>query len=241
MAQRHPTPVRTYGWGRGTILAALANAVVLLLGCGAIAVEALQPSGREPAPLRGSDRDVGGGARNRRSTAATALMFMRGRRGDLNVRAAFQHMAADAAVSAGVVASGLLIALTGWRWLDPATSLLIVAIIDRGTRGGTLRQSADLALDAVPDGVDMAGAGGRRCARCPAWWIVHDLHVWGLSTTQTALTAHLVGGDVAYDPALVRSAPAPRCGSGSASATRRSRSRQSGVAEHCELRPAHVV
>lgn len=120
----------------------------------------------------------------------TALMFMSGRKGDLNVRAAFLHMAEDALISAGVVVAGVAIALTGWLWLDPAVSLVLVVVIMAGT-WGLLRDSLNLALDAVPAGVDPA-AIREYLASLPAVVEVHHLHVWGLSTSEVALTAHVV-------------------------------------------------
>ena len=198
MARWRPTARHTYGWGRSSILAALANAVVLLLGCGAIAVEAVQRFGN-PAPVAagtvmwvaGLGILVNGG---------TALLFLRGGQGDLNVRAAFLHLASDALVSLGVVAAALGIRLTGWHWLDPATSLVIAGVITWST-WDVLRHSAELAMDAVPRGVDRAAVDSA-LAGLPGVAEVHDLHVWALSTTETALTAHLVlageaaGGDV---------------------------------------------
>lgn len=131
LARRAPTLARTYGWGRSTILASLTNAVVLLFGCGAIAVEAVRRFG-DPSPVGGSTV-MWVAALGIVINGVTALMFMRGRKGDLNVKGAFLHMASDAVLSAGVVVSGLLITLTGWHWLDPATSLAIVAVITIGT------------------------------------------------------------------------------------------------------------
>ena len=188
LATRQPSDRRTYGWGRTTILAALANAVVLLIGCGAIGVEALRRFG-EPGTTDGvtvtwvalAGIVVNGG---------TALLFMRGRAGDLNVRAAFLHLAGDAAVSLGVVVSGVLIALTGRQWIDPVTSLAIVGLIGWST-WGVLRQSVDLALDTVPAGID-CGAVRTALGGLPGVTEVHDLHIWPLSTTRAALTAHLV-------------------------------------------------
>jgi cobalt-zinc-cadmium efflux system protein len=183
-----PTATHTYGYGRSSILAALANAVVLLIGCGAIALEAVQRFG-DPAPVAGgivmwvaaAGIVVNGG---------TALLFMRGRADDLNVRAAFMHLAADALVSLGVVVSGGIIVLTAWRWVDPVTSLLIAGTITWGT-WGLLRQSVALAMDAVPRGVDRAAVEAALLG-LPGVSEVHDLHIWGLSTTEVALTAHLV-------------------------------------------------
>ncbi len=235
LARRHPTALRTYGWGRSTILASLANAVVLLLGCGAITVEALRRFA-EPAPVGGSTV-MWVAALGILINGATALLFMRGSKDDLNVRGAFLHMAADAAVSGGVVVAGLLIVLTGWRWLDPASSLMIVAVITAST-WGLLRQSANLALDAVPDGIDVIAV--EASLRGLAGVVdVHDLHVWGLSTTQTALTAHLVRGEV-HDASLVRHAcETVRDRFGIGHATFQVETLE--LAEHCTLRPAHVV
>jgi cobalt-zinc-cadmium efflux system protein len=162
---------------------------------------------------------------------------MRGRKSDLNVKGAFLHMAADAGVSAGVVVAGLLITLTGWRWLDPVTSLLIVAVITIST-WGLLRDSVNLALDAVPDGIDIAQVGAALRA-LPGVADVHDLHIWGLSTTETALTAHLVhdGGD---STALIRMAYLKVHGQfGIGHATFQVETAEQG--EACELRPAHII
>lgn len=188
LARRAPTKTRTYGWGRSTILASLANAVVLLLGCGAIAFEAILRFG-DPAPVQAGvvmwvaaiGIVINGG---------TALLFMRGRKDDLNIKAAFLHLASDAAVSAGVVVAAVLIGITGWLWIDPATSLLIAVVITLGT-WGVLRDSANLALDMVPGGIDLVEVEHELLA-LPGVCEVHDLHVWALSTTETALTAHLI-------------------------------------------------
>ena len=192
LTQRAPTPRRTYGWGRSSILAALGNAVVLLLGCGAIAVEALGRFG-SPAPVA-AGAVMWVAAAGIVVNGGTALMFMRGHAhqpgGDLNVRGAFLHMAADALVSLGVVVAGGLILLTGWLWVDPLTSLAIVGVITWGT-WGLLRQSVDLAMDAVPPGIDRLAVQAA-LAGLPGVLEVHDLHIWGLSTTRSALTAHLV-------------------------------------------------
>ena len=188
LTRRPPTPRRTYGWGRSSIMAALANSVVLLISVGAIAVEALRRL-VEPEPV-GELTVIWVAAAGILINGGTALMFMRGRAGDLNVRAAFLHMAGDAGVSAGVVVAGILIGLTGWLWLDPVASLAI-GIIILVTTWGVLRDSTDLAMDAVPGGIEREAVetylrGLTGVAE------VHDLHIWGLSTTDTALTAHLV-------------------------------------------------
>ena len=188
LAQRGPTHTRTYGWGRGTILASLSNAVVLLLGCGAITIEAIRRFGY-PHPVAG-DVVMWVAAIGIVLNGATALMFLRGRKDDLNIKGAFVHMASDAAVSAGVVIAGLLIHLTGWLWLDPITSLLIVVVIVFGT-WGLLRDSVNLAMDAVPGGIALLEVEKTLLA-LPGVIEVHDLHVWPLSTTETALTAHLI-------------------------------------------------
>jgi cobalt-zinc-cadmium efflux system protein len=132
---------------------------------------------------------------------ATAMMFARGGKGDVNVRAAFMHMLSDAMVAAGVVAAGGLILLTGWTWLDPAVSLVIGALIIAGT-WSLLRESLDLALAAVPNGVDRSAVQAYLGA-LPGVSEVHDLHIWGMSTTETALTAHLVRPGAPLDDALL--------------------------------------
>jgi cobalt-zinc-cadmium efflux system protein len=188
MAQRQPTARRTYGWGRGSILAALANASVLLVGSGAIVVEALQRL-FHPA-------DIAGGSVMAVAAIAilvnggVAMLFMRGRGHDLNIRAAFLHMGADAGVSAGVLVAAWLITLTGARWLDPVTSLAISAVIVAGS-WGILREATTLAMDGVPPAIDPADVYQRLLA-LPSVSEVHDLHIWALSTTHTAATAHLV-------------------------------------------------
>ena len=188
LAARLPTRTRTYGWGRGTILASLANAVVLLLGCGAIAIEAVQRFDHPHPVATGIVMWVA--AVGIVINGVTALMFMRGRKDDLNIKGAFLHMAADAAVSAGVLIAALAIRFTGGQWLDPLTSLTIVAVIVIGT-WGLLRDSVNLALDAVPGGIELAEVE-RTLLALPGVIEVHDLHVWALSTTETALTAHLI-------------------------------------------------
>jgi cobalt-zinc-cadmium efflux system protein len=191
LALRGPTQTRTYGWGRGTILASLTNAVVLLFGCGAIAIEAVRRFSHPHLVV--GEVIMWVAAIGIVINGATALMFMRGRKSDLNIKGAFLHMASDAAVSAGVVVTGLLIQLTGWQWLDPVTSLLIVAVIVI-TTWGLLRDSVNLAMDAVPGGIALLDVE-RTLLALPGVIEVHDLHVWPLSTTETALTAHLIQND----------------------------------------------
>jgi cobalt-zinc-cadmium efflux system protein len=196
LGRRAPSAARTYGWGRGTILASLANAMLLLVSIGAIGVEAITRlahtapvNGRLVALVAGLGLLING---------ATALLFMRGHEGDLNLRGAFLHMAADAALSAGVLVAGLVIMVTGWVWLDPAVSLAIAAVIAAGT-WGLLRDSMNLAMDAVPPGLDTVAIEAFLRA-LPCVHEVHDLHVWALSTTQNAVTVHLVRHE-AEDPA----------------------------------------
>jgi len=188
LARRVPTERRTYGLRRSTTLAALFNAVLLLAGVGAIAWEAIGRF-RDPAPVAAGTM-VWVAAVGIAVNTATALLFMRGRKSDLNLRGAFLHMAADAAVSLGVVVAGVVILATGWRWLDPAVSLLISVVILVGT-SGLLLDSFNLALDAVPPGIRVADVR-RYLEGLPQVCEVHDLHIWGMSTTETAMTAHLV-------------------------------------------------
>jgi cobalt-zinc-cadmium efflux system protein len=235
LAKRGPTEARTYGWGRSTILASLTNAVVLLFGCGAIAVEAVRRF-NDPAPVGGGTVMAVAGL-GIIINGATALLFMRGRKGDLNIKGAFLHMASDAAVSAGVVVAGLIIALTGWHWIDAATSLLIVAVITIGT-WSLLRDSVNLALDAVPGSIDLAEVDATLRA-LPGVADVHDLHVWGLSTTETALTAHLVhdGGEDAILIQVACSEVREQFGIGHATF----QVETAELAEGCTLRASHVV
>jgi cobalt-zinc-cadmium efflux system protein len=188
LARQGSSRRRTYGFGRSTILASLVNAVVLLIGVGGIAWEALRRLG-DPQPLA-QDTVMWVAGLGIAVNAATAAMFMGGRKHDLNIRGAFLHMAADAAVSLGVVVAAWAIGATGWLWLDPAVSLAIVAVIAIGT-WEMFRDSLDLALDAVPAGIDAAQVEAYLTA-LPGVAAIHDLHVWPLSTTSVALTAHLV-------------------------------------------------
>ena len=204
LAKRLPTLTRTYGWGRGTIMASLTNAAVLFLGCGAIAIESIQRFGN-PQPVAGGIV-MWVAAVGIVINGVTALMFMRGRKNDLNIRAAFLHLASDAAVSAGVVVAGLGIQLTGWLWLDPATSLLIVAVIVFGS-WGLLRDSMNLAMDVVPAGIDLSQVE-KALLKLPGVTEVHDLHVWALSTSETALTAHLLQDSGGPESGLIAKASA---------------------------------
>jgi len=188
LARRRPSPRFTYGLRSSTILAALANAALLLVITGGIAWEAILRF-RNPASID-APVVIWVAALGILVNTATALLFLSGRKRDLNLRGAYLHMAADAAVSLGVVVAGLLTLATGWIWLDPVVSLAIVAVILAGT-WGLLRDATRLALHAVPEGVDPADVR-RFLERQPGVEEVHDLHIWGMSTTETALTAHLV-------------------------------------------------
>jgi len=185
--QSKPSKRFTYALRSSSILASLANAIILLIAIGAIAWEALQRfSQPQEVPAVTVMVVAGVGVL---INAATALLFMSGRHRDLNIKGAFLHMAADAGVSLGVVLAGLAIKLTGQYWIDPAMSLVIVAVIAIGT-WGLLRESIRLALQAVPEGVDLERVE-HYLASLPDVTAVHDLHIWPMSTTQTALTAHL--------------------------------------------------
>jgi cobalt-zinc-cadmium efflux system protein len=235
LTRQPPSGRRTYGWGRSSILATLLNATILLIGVGAISVEAVrrlvEPSTvDEPIVMviAAVGILVNGG---------TALLFMRGSGEDINIRSQFLHMATDAAVSASVVVAGALIWVTGWLWLDPVVSLGIGAVVV-GATWGLLRESIDLAMDAVPNGVahdeveDYLGS-------VPGVLEVHDLHIWGLSTTQTALTAHLVCNDPAAERSLhdVTTVLRDRFGIGHATL----QIETDADAELCRLRPHDVV
>lgn len=188
LAKRPASRRFTYGLSSSTILAALANAVLLLVAVGAIALEAVQRF-RDPPPVEGLTVMIVAGI-GILINGATAFMFMRGRASDINIRGAYLHMMADAGVSAGVVLGGGLILLTGALWIDPAISLVIVAAILWST-WGLLRDSVTMALHAVPPGIDPEKVDAALAA-LPGVTRVHDLHIWPMSTTEVALTAHLV-------------------------------------------------
>jgi cobalt-zinc-cadmium efflux system protein len=179
----------TYGRKRASILAAFANAVLLLVAMGSLAWEALGRLRVPQPPADGVTLMVVAGL-GIVVNLGTALLFLRGRHGDLNVRGAFLHMAGDALVSAGVVVTGALALMFGWPWLDPAVSLVIALVIVLGT-WGLFRQSLHLLFDGVPEGIDLH-AVRRELEALPGVDRVHDLHVWATGTTETALTAHLV-------------------------------------------------
>ncbi len=191
LSKREPSAYYSYGLRRTSILAALFNAVFLLVAIGAIAFEAVQRL-LHPQPVQGGVI-MAVAAVGIVVNGITAWLFASGRKGDLNIRSAFLHMAADAAVSAGVVVAGFLVIRTGWLWLDPATSLVIVAVILLGT-WGLLRSSVAMSLDRVPEGIAPAEVDAALRA-LPGVTRVHDLHIWPMSTTDVALTCHLVMPD----------------------------------------------
>lgn len=185
---------RTYGYSKATVLAALANALVLIGACGGIVLEALRRFA-EPEPTQGAMVMAVAGA-GVLVNGFTALLFAAGRERDVNVRGAFLHMLADAAVSAAVIVAGAIIYFTNIAWIDPLVSVGVVALIAWGT-WGLLRESLDLSLDAAPPHIDVPAVHAE-LARQPGVTAVHDLHVWAMGATNTALTAHLVrpeGGD----------------------------------------------
>lgn len=199
LAKRAASSRRTYGWKRATVLAALFNALLLLIGVGAIAWEAIGRF-REPAPVAGATVIWVAGL-GILVNGATAILFMSGRKSDLNVRGAFLHMAADAGVSAGVMIAGAVILLTGWTWLDPVVSLLVAFFILVST-WELFKDSLNLSLDAVPENIDPDKVRAYLAA-LPEVSEVHHVHIWPLSTTEVALTAHLVKKEPTMDDALL--------------------------------------
>lgn len=194
LARRRPTARHTYGLGRSGILAALFNAVLLLMGSGAILWESLLRLAH-PSPVVGWPV-IAAALLGILVNGGSALLFQGGH-SDVNRRAAFLHLVADCAVSAGVVLAALGIVLTGWLWLDPAASLVISIVIVVGT-WGLLREGVALALDAVPAGIDLAQVE-RALAALPGVHGVHHVHIWALGADRTALTAHLVADAVQPD------------------------------------------
>ncbi|MBO9601741.1 MAG: cation transporter [Novosphingobium sp.] len=188
MASKPPSARYTYGYKSSSILAALVNAGLLLVALGAILIETVRRL-FEPAPVEGNVM-IAIAAIGVAINTATALLFMRGRKHDINIRGAFLHMAADALVSVGVVIAGFLVLHTGLPWIDPATSLVIVAVIAWGT-WGLLKDSIKMGLHAVPEGIDEAEVRSW-LASLPGVEAVHDMHIWPMSTTENAFTAHLV-------------------------------------------------
>lgn len=204
MAKRAASPRFTYGLKKAPILAALANALFLLVAVGAIGAEAVRRLFNPSVTEGGTVMIVAGIGIV--INGATALLFAQGRHDDINIRGAYLHMAADAAVSAAVVLAGLMILWTGRQWIDAVMSLAVAAVI-LWSSIGLLKESVWMSLAGVPSGIDI-DAVEAALSRLEGVETVHDLHVWPLSTTETALTAHLVAPDVASTDALVKAAQA---------------------------------
>lgn len=200
--RQRPTARYTYGFRRASILASLTNAVLLLVAVGVIVSQAVERLAN-PQPVETGTMMIVAGV-GIVINAVTAWFFFSGRKDDLNIRGAYLHMAADAAVSAGVVLAGFAMAMTGLLWIDPAVSLVVAAVITVGT-WGLLGGSVALALDAVPAHIDRAAVeawlGG-----LPGVTAVHDVHIWAMSTTEVAMTAHLVRPGAALDDAFLHAA-----------------------------------
>lgn len=202
LAGRAATVSKTYGLKKTTILAALFNALLLIGAVGGITWEAIQRL-TEPAEVAGLTVVVVAGI-GVLVNGATMLLFVKGQQGDINIRGAFLHMAADTAVSVGVVISGTILMFTGMTWIDPVVSLIIAAVIFVGT-WQLLRESVNLAVDAVPKGIDLAVVR-ERLERLPGVTSAHHLHIWAVSTTENALTVHLVKPDPKNDDQLINEA-----------------------------------
>ncbi len=188
LARRLPSARYTYGLRSGTIMASLANAAILLISIGAILVEALRRL-LLPVPVV-ADAVIVVALIGIAVNGGTALLFAAGRKGELNVRSAFQHMAADTLISAGVVAAAIAVRLTGWNRIDPAASIIVALAITWGT-WRLFRESLGMMLDAVPPGIEPAAVRAYLLS-LPGVVAIHDLHIWPMSTTETALTCHLV-------------------------------------------------
>lgn len=200
LAQRASTEKRTYGFQKATVIASLASAILLLVVLGGIGWEAVR-SFFDPRPVAGRTVMVVA-AIGVAINALTALLFVKGQKHDLNIRGAFLHMAADAGVSLGVVVAGFLIMIKGWLWVDPVASLLIMGFVFFGT-WGLLRESLDYAMDAVPKSVDIRSIS-HYLTELDRVNRIHDLHIWPLSTTEIALTVHLVVSGGILDNAFLR-------------------------------------
>ncbi len=188
LARRAPSERFTYGLRSTSILAAMTNAMLLLVACGAIALEAIQRISAPPAVAGLTVTVVA--AIGIVINGTSAWLFVKGSKGDLNIRGAYLHMAADAVVSLGVVIAGIVMLFTGWYWLDPVISLVIVAVILLGT-WSLLRESVELALNAVPAHINLP-AVETYLRECAGVTDIHDLHIWAMSTTESAMTVHLV-------------------------------------------------
>lgn len=199
LSRRPRSSRRTYGLRRSSILAAVINATLLLLASGAISWEAVQRL-RHAMPVA-SNTVVWVAVLGVVVNGVTALLFLRDRKSDINIRSAFLHMMSDALVSAGVVVAALVIGRTGWYWLDPALSLAIVAVIVLGT-WSLMKESLNLILDAVPEGVNPDDVESY-LRGIPGVKELHDLHIWGMSTTEVALTVHLVAPQFCQDDSML--------------------------------------
>lgn len=236
LSRRHPTERRTYGYRRSSILASLGNAMLLLVAVGAIVLEAARRFA-DPTPVE-SGTILWVAAIGVVVNAGTAWLFMSGRKGDINIRGAYLHMVADAGVTVGVIVAALLIGWTGWQWLDPLVSLIIAIVILAGT-WGLMRDAVNLSMDAVPGNIDPREVEAYLVGQ-PGVTEVHDLHIWAMSTTETALTAHLVRpGMTADDGLLERMREELHHNFGIEHATFQI---ETGDPAHpCPLAPAHVV
>jgi cobalt-zinc-cadmium efflux system protein len=201
-ARQRPTERYTYGFRRASILASLTNAVLLLVAVGVIVSQAIERLA-QPRPVDTGLMMIVAGI-GIFINALTAWFFFSGRKDDLNIRGAYLHMAADAAVSAGVVVAGVAMAATGLLWIDPAVSLVVALVITVGT-WGLLGGSVALALDAVPAHIDRPAVEAW-LADLPGVTAVHDVHIWAMSTTEVAMTAHLVRPGEGLDDAFLHTA-----------------------------------
>jgi cobalt-zinc-cadmium efflux system protein len=202
LAQRRPSARRTYGLRRTTIVASVANALALLFITGGLAWESVRRLA-SPSAIDAKTVILVAIAGTVLNTVA-AIPFLRGREKDLNIKAAFTHLAADAVLSLGVAVAGAVVLYTGWAWVDPAMSLVLAVSILAGT-WSLMRSSLNLMLDAVPEGIDPDAVRGFLCS-LPGVVQIHDLHIWAMSTTETALTAHLVMPRAAHAPTFVSEA-----------------------------------
>ena len=207
LSARSSSDRRTYGWKSTTMLAALINAIIILVAVGGIAWEAIRRF-NDPQPVEGLTI-VYVAALGVLINSATAILFIADRKRDLNIRGAFLHMAADAGVSLGVVIAGLGIIAVGWFWIDPVVSLIIAAVILIGT-WRLLVDSVNLVLQAVPGGIDLKEVE-KYLSEVPGVEAVHDLHIWAMSTTETALTAHVVKPALDNDDAMLAQIRAEIC------------------------------
>jgi len=199
LASKTPTEKRTYGFRKSTVLASLTNAVILLIAVGAITIEAVNRF-FEPEVIE-SNMIIIVAAIGVVINGITALLFFSGHKHDLNIKGAFLHMAADAAVSLGVVVGAVIIGFTNLYWIDPVISLIIVAVITFGT-WGLLKESLNLSLDAVPQKIDLEKVKGYLNS-LPGVKNVHDLHIWAMSTSETALTVHLYKPKAYYEDEFI--------------------------------------